>query len=80
MDSYHSCPFYFKTAFYNQADFLTGYVARGHFVYTDIFLENISDIESHVEKEIGWNLCEKETQPRKRKLNKNKLKLKTNAL
>lgn len=78
MDSYHSCPFYFKTSFYNQAEFLTGYMARGHFVYTDIFLENFLDIESHVE-EIGWNNCEKVTQQRKGKLKHNELKLKTNA-
>lgn len=57
MDSYHSCLYYFKTSFYNWAEFLTGYVVRGHFVYTDIFLENI--IESHIEKEIGCNSCGK---------------------
>lgn len=52
MNSY-SCPYYFKTTFYNKAEFLTGCVARGHCVHTDIFLENILHIESCVENERG---------------------------
>lgn len=73
MASYHSCLHCFKTSFYTQAEFLTGYAARGHFVYSDIFLENT------LGEEKVWNSCEKGTQLRKGKLKQSELKLKTNA-
>lgn len=73
MASYHSCPHCLKTSFYTQAEFLTGYVARGHFVYGDIFLENT------LGEEKVWNSCEKGTQLRKGKLKQSELKRKTNA-
>ena len=66
MDSdYSDYSYYFKTSFYNQTEFLIVNVARGHFVYTDIFLENILAIESHVEQ-IGCKSYKKATQLRKK--------------
>lgn len=52
---------------------LTFYLARGHFVYIGIFLENVLGIESHTEQ-IGWKSWEKGTQLRKGKLKQNDLK------